>query len=193
MGKVKVYAISETEIEGILTRAVKAGVDEYIKERQRETDRQINRNLHNTKRLFESYRTLKNDLIHSEYESDEAQQELRTMCIQDLMENVWDKRAASDDAIRKEIRRLQINAWRKRQIDRAVELLREDCMQSDNPAAMRKYRVLTAVYIQDDALTVQEAAVLEGVTDRTIHSDLREALKIVTPYIFSMEEIIQDV
>ncbi len=188
MAKVKTYTIREDDLQNLITRATEAGIQAYKRAEQKARDKSINRNLHNTKKLLESYRTLKNDLIHSDYESEDAQMELRFKCIEDLMQP---SETSTDKLMAKEIERLQSNAWKKRQIERALELLEEDCNRQRvaEPEAIRKFRVIHAMYIQDEKLDVIAIAEQENITERTVYRDVSDACKMLAPYLFSIEDI----
>ena len=95
-----------------------------------------------------------------------------------------------DELMAKEISRLQENAWRKRQIERAIELLKEDCLRAGKPEAMRKYRVIMGLYILDEKKDYMDLAEQESVAEVTIHRDEREARIMLTPYLFSIDAII---
>lgn len=184
----KTYAIKKEELDQLIEQAAVAGIDAFRNEQRKARNKSINRNLHNTRKLLESYRTLKNDLLHSDYETEEAQRELRFKCVEDLMNPGESQRM--DEVMAEEIARLQENAWRKRQIERAVDLLKEDCSKPGEPEAMRKYRVIVGLYIQDDKLDYAELAEQENVVERTIYRDASDACKMLTPYLFSVDAII---
>ena len=186
------YTISQKEIDSIVNMAAgsgaNAGIAAYKKAEQKAKESTFNRNLNNTRKLLETYRTLKNDLLHSSYETDQAQEELRFKCVEDLMTPGESKRM--DDIMAREVARMQENAWRKRQIERAVELLKEDCSRPERPEDMRKYRVIMGLYIQDEKMGFEDLAEQEYVTERTIHRDAREACIMITPYLFGIDAII---
>lgn len=185
--KPKTYAITQEDIEALVKKAVDAGIEAYKKAENKAKNKTINRNLHNTRKLLESYRTLKNDLQHSDYETEDAQRELRFKCVEDLMRP---GETTMDEVMAKEIGRLQENAWRKRQIERAIELLKEDCSRPGTPELMRKYRVIVALYIQDEKMSVEELAEQENVVERTIYNDASDACKMIAPYLFKVDDII---
>ena len=188
------YTISQKEIDSIVSMAAGAGADAgiaaYKEAEQKAKDNAVNRNLNNTRKLLETYRTLKNDLLHSDYGTDQALEELRFKCVEDLMTPGESKRM--DDIMAKEVARMQENAWRKRQIERAVELLKEDCSRPERPEDMRKYRVIMGLYIQDEKMGFEDLAEQEFVTERTIHRDAREACIMITPYLFGIDAIVGD-
>ncbi len=185
--KPKTYAIKKEELDQLVEQAAVAGIDAFRNEEKKARNKIINRNLHNTRKLLESYRTLKNDLQHSDYETEDAQMELRFKCIEDLMKP---GETSMDEVMAKEISRLQENAWRKRQIERAIELLKEDCSRPGEPEAMRKYRVIMGLYIQDEKMDYAELAEKENVVERTIYRDASDACKMLAPYLFSVDAII---
>lgn len=186
MGKIKTYTIREDDLQSLIGKAAEAGIEAYKKEEDKAKKKSLNRNLHNTKKLLESYRTLKNDLLHSDYETEDAQRELRFKCVEDLMNP---GETSMDNLMAKEIERLQENAWRKRQLERALELLEEDCLRQREPEAMRKYRVIMALYIQDEPMDVPSIAEQENVTERTVYRDASDACKMLAPYLFSIDAI----
>ncbi len=185
--KPKTYAIRKEELDQLVEQAAVAGIDAFKNEEKKARNKIVNRNLHNTRKLLESYRTLKNDLQHSDYETEDAQKELRFKCIEDLMKP---GETSMDEVMAKEIARLQENAWRKRQIERAIELLKEDCSRPGEPEAMRKYRVIMGLYIQDEKMDYAELAEKENVVERTIYRDASDACKMLAPYLFSVDAII---
>ena len=185
--KPKTYSIKKEELDQLIAQAAVAGIDAFRNEEKKARNKIVNRNLHNTKKLLESYRTLKNDLQHSDYETEDAQRELRFKCIEDLMKP---GETSMDEVMAKEISRLQENAWRKRQIERAIELLKEDCSRPGEPETMRKYRVIMGLYIQDEKLDYAELAERENVVERTIYRDASDACKMLAPYLFSVDAII---
>ena len=170
-GKPKTYAIRKEELDQIIEQAAVAGIDAFRNEEKKAKNKIVNRNLHNVRKLLESYRTLKNDLLHSDYETEEAQQELRFKCVEDLM-SPGD--VSMDELMAKEISRLQENAWRKRQIERAIELLKEDCSKPGEP----------------EKLDYADLAERENVVERTIYRDASDACKMLAPYLFSVDAII---
>ena len=115
-GKSKTYAIRKEELDQIIEQAAVAGIDAFRNEEKKARNKIVNRNLHNVRKLLESYRTLKNDLLHSDYETEEAQQELRFKCVEDLMSP---DDVSMDELMAKEISRLEETPDRKG--DRVIE------------------------------------------------------------------------
>lgn len=193
MGMVqKFYTISQETIDYIISEAAKAGtqagITAYRSEHEKATDKVDKTMIANVREILKTYRSLQNDLIHSQYDTEPAQKELRFKCVEDLMNP---GETHMDDVMSKEIERLKRNAWSKRQIERAVDLLKEDCesRKLKEPEAMRKYRVIMALYIQDDPVDVLTLAEAEFVTERTIHRDISDACKMMAPYLLNIDKI----
>ena len=55
---------------------------------------------------------------------------------------------------------------------------------------MRKYRVIMGLYIQDEKLDYADLAERENVVERTIYRDASDACKMLAPYLFGVDAII---
>lgn len=188
----KFYTISQETIDYIISEAAKsgtqAGITAYRNEHEKAVDKVNKIMVANVKKILETYRPLKNDLLHSQYDTKSAQKELRFKCVEDLMDP---GETHMDDVMAKEIERLKRNAWNKRHIERAIDLLKEDCMKRElhEPEAMRKYRIIMALYIQDEKLNYEEIAEQENVVERTVYRDMTDACKMMAPYLLNIDKI----
>lgn len=184
--KPKTYAITQEEIEELVKKAADAGIEAYKKAEKKAREKAAKDIIVRVRKVLETYRALKNDLLHSEYETDVEQTELRFKCVEDLM-SPGDTNM--DDVMTKEIERLKRNAWSKRQIERAIFLLEEDCRKEGKPEAMRRYRVIIALYIQDKKLSYEEIAEQENVVERTVYKDASDACEMIAPYLLNIDKV----
>lgn len=192
MGKLSHYTIRQEDFDSLIEKAVNAGIEAYKKAEGKAKTKAVNRNLHNTRKLLESYRAVKNDIAHSDYDTMDAQHELRFKCVEDLMQpSMKSADSRMEKIMADEITRLKEGAWRIRQIERALDLLEEDCKRQGTPEAMRKYRILIDSYISDDIASQEEIAEREHISERMVRYDVQEALKMITPYLFTIDAIIE--
>lgn len=181
------YAITQEMIDDLIKKATKAGIEAYTKKETKAKEKKDRAIVGKVRKILETYRTLNNDLLHSDYETEYAQKELRFKCVEDLMSP---GETHTDDIMAREIERLRRNAWSKRQIERAIDLLEEDCRREGISEAMRKYRVIMALYIDDEKMSYEEIAEQENVVERTVYKDAAEACKMMAPYLLNIDDVI---
>ena len=54
---------------------------------------------------------------------------------------------------------------------------------------MRRYRVIMAMYIDDDKMTAQDIAEKENIEGRTVYKDITNAIKPLSALIFGIDSI----
>lgn len=134
------------------------------------------------KKMLSDYRRLKiaqkEDIRISEAEG----LELRWQYLIDLM-GAPERHIYAEDAAYARERKLQYNQYKIQQVENAVELYRKECENSRNEEAMRRYRVVKMMYIDEIAHTAQEIAEIECVSDKCVYKDLGIACKIIAVYL----------
>lgn len=186
----KFYTISQETIDYIIEAAAKAGakagIEAHKKAEEKAREKADKAIVARVRKILGTYRALKNDLLHSEYETDTEQKELRFKCVEDLMNP---GETHMDDIMAKEIERLKRNAWSKRQIERAIDLLEEDCRKEGTLEAMRRYRVIIALYMQEEKQSHETIAEIENCVPRTIYKDASDACRMIAPYLLNIDNV----
>ncbi len=65
-------------------------------------------------------------------------------------------------------------------------MYKRECETAGKSEAMRRYRAVDMLHIQEKGKTVQEIAALEGVSDKAIYKDLGTAYKALAVYMISV-------
>lgn len=185
---IPMYVLTQEQINQIAAisgkEAVKMFREEQIKadrKRAREEDK-----VKKTKKMLSSYRRIKATLSDETEFSEEEQIELRWKFIQDLMGNAKEIVGKSERTIKDTEKRRQEDMYCVYRIEKATEMYREECERSESGEAMRRYRELNMMYLDDKAYTVQEISEVENVSDKTVYKDLGIACGIVAVYLLGL-------
>lgn len=185
---IPMYVLTQEQINQIAAisgkEAVKMFREEQInadRKRAREEDK-----VKKTKKMLSSYRRIKATLSDETEFSEEEQIELRWKFIQDLMGNAKEIVGKSERTIKDTEKRRQEDMYCVYRIEKATEMYREECERSGSGEAMRRYRELNMMYLDDRAYTVQEISEVENVSDKTVYKDLGIACGIVAVYLLGL-------
>ncbi len=185
---IPMYVLTQEQINQIAAISGKEAVKMFRKEqvkadrkRAREEDKVMK-----TKKMLSSYRRIKETLSDETEFSEEEQIELRWKFIQDLMGNAKEIIGKSERTIKDTEKRRQEDMYCVYRIEKATEMYREECERSGSAEAMRRYRELNMMYLDDRAYTVQEISEVENVSDKTVYKDLGIACGIVAVYLLGM-------
>ncbi|MCI8561988.1 MAG: MerR family transcriptional regulator [Lachnospiraceae bacterium] len=185
---IPMYVLTQEQINQIAAisgkEAVKMFREEQVKadrKRAREEDK-----VKKTKKMLSSYRRIKATLSDEAEFSEGEQIELRWKFIQDLMGNAKEIVGKSERTIKDTEKRRQEDMYCVYRIEKATEMYREECERSGSGEAMRRYRELNMMYLNDKEYTVQEISEVENVSDKTVYKDLGIACGIVAVYLLGL-------
>lgn len=160
----------------------KAAIDVYTKQKNKDHKKRIDRRLRDTKRLMRSYREIKvhaGDAITSLSEIADEDYEF----FKSLMEgedNI-DVSAIVHTKARSAIMLTHIDAMIK-----AYETISHN---SKKPEEQRKFRVLEAMYLGEEAVPASEVAEREHIDTRTVYRDLDAACEKMSALLFGIQWI----
>lgn len=161
---------------------VKAAMDYLAEERQKAKRSRCDRRLHNTRLLLKNYRLFRK---HAEGAVFNARQAKESAV--DILDGL-DDAALSDGAYVEGIKKSQQRTVIiLRHIDEMLRYWRVICEQSGKPEDMRRYRVITALYIDPERLRAEDIAEREGIEPRTIYKDVSTAVKPLSALIFGID------
>jgi len=182
------YVLTKDEIENIAQVASREAVKAYRAEQKKEDKRRAKETdkVSKTKKMLSSYRRIKATLSEEAEFTEEEKIELRWRFIEDLMGNARDIAKKSELTIRDSEKRRQEDLYCIDRIEKAMELYRSECEKSKNEEAKRRYRELEAMYIADEEMTVEEIAVRENVSEKTVYRDLGLACGIIAVYMMGI-------
>ncbi len=186
--KIPTYILTQEQINEIAAIAGKEAVHVFRteqakaeKKRAKDEDK-----VKKTKKMLSSYRRIKATLSDEAEFTEEEQIELRWKFIQDLMGNVRETVGKSERTIQDTEKRRQEDLYCVYRIEKATEMYREECEKSGSDEAMRRYRELSMMYLDEKIYTVQEISEVEKVSDKTVYKDLGIACGIVAVYLLGM-------
>lgn len=186
--KIPMYVMTQEQIDQIAAIAGKEAVSTF-REEQAKADRKRAREenkVRRTKKMLNSYRRIKSTLSDEEEFTEEEKIELRWEFIRDLMGAAKETLSKSERVIQDKEKRRQEDLYCIYRIEKATEMYREECEKSGSEEAMRRYRELSMMYLEDNPYTVQEIAEIENISDKTVYKDLGIACGIVAVYLLGI-------
>ena len=177
-------ASKKSEMSSELKREiVELTIETYHKEAEKQRERNRDRRLHNTKILMEKYRGF---VVHSEsavYDALQVDEDDELRNIMELMD-CGDK-GFSVESVRQSIARTRILVHH---VNKMLDFYEYKCKHSRKPENARRFRVIKAMYLDEDSKTPEMLAETERVEVRTIYRDLKAALQELSALIFGYFE-----
>lgn len=180
------YSLTQEQLNSIAAIAADKAVEAYRSEEQKTQKRRDNENVRVTKRKLQSYRRVKASLAETEAFTEDEKIELRWAFVNDLMGCDFTGILRADDRIKAIENKRKRDSFEIYIIDRAMSLYKAEVEKSSNEEARRRYRVICAMYITDEPMTVEEIAEIENVSEKTVYRDIGLACKIIAVYLLGM-------
>lgn len=186
------YAVLAGDQGSVVRDAARRGAEALRKEqaaiRKRESTRNIDKRLHNTRLLLKNYRMLKEHFENAIYtlEEERAVGELKPGDIWRLLNNSTPNDEIFIESICKSATRTMIIL---QHLDKMLEIYAAFCDRSQMESVKRQYRVLKARYLDEPQISMMEIADREHIHKRTAEKDLDAAIEGVTALIFGIDAI----
>ncbi len=166
-------------------KGAEVALETYEKERKRRAKEADDRRLHNTKLLLRNYRLLK---LHTSNSISDPEQACEDETIADVLQKIWagSEQGYDDiyiDSIRKSATRTLIIV---RHVEEMFGIYEAYCVKSKRLEEMRRYRVIKALYIDDQQQSVREVADIEQIDTRTVYKDVDAACIPLSALIFGI-------
>ena len=184
----KITHLTKEEIEELVKTCAQIGANAY-KEQEAEAQRRIAKNNDPARRMKKKllgYRRAKKSLKEEQQFTPLDQREYRYAFIEDLMGDPTKNCDRTERMLMVEEEKRRQAYFEICQIDRALDLYKQECQESGNQEDIRRYRTLVRFYISDKASTVTEISELENVSEKTVYRDLRIACEILCQYAVGM-------
>ena len=183
---------TSTDIEAIIRETAKLAALEsaraVLKEQAQKAAGRADRRLHNTKLLLKNYRMFKKHCTGAVYTDEtgdhDGKEEETALELLDMM--LQRNNAITVESIRNSCRRTKIMV---RHIDSMLALYETYCEQSKNEAHKRGYRIIKAMYIDDEAKSIEQLAALEGVSTRQAYRDHDAAVEKISALMFGIDAL----
>ena len=163
----------------------KTAIEAYERRMKIAQTERADRRLHNTKLLLRNYRLFKEHCDNAVYEVEKLTSEETIYDILDAISGV-DTSGAFVESIKKSVARTVTIV---QHIDVMFQLYETYCYRSGKPEEERRYRVIKALYIDDNPPTIEELAKQENIYPRTIYKDVDAACERLSALIFGIDGI----
>ena len=163
--------------------AIEIAIEVYEKQRNREFENRSDRRLRNTKLLLDNYRALADHVRYAVYDIERAEAESVT-AILDMMEHRPHDDSLTIESIKRTTARTAIIV---EHIAAMVQVYRVVCESSVIPEDLRRYKVISSLYIDPHPLSVEELAESEYVSTRTIYRDRDIAVERLAALLFGLD------
>lgn len=165
----------------------KTAIDIMEKERQKHLSERHKKKLRNTKLLLRNFRMFK---LHSENAVAELQ-DIDEDTYQVFEEMMMSSEKVSNnnlfvESIKKSVARTRIIVTHVVDMLKLYEIY---CEQSGKPEDTRRFRVISAMYVDEEALSVSQIAEVEGIDERTVYKDIDAAVDKLSALIFGIDGV----
>lgn len=161
---------------------VQAAMDYIAEERSKAKKSRYDRRLHNTKLLLRNYRHFKKHAEGAIFNAKKVKE--NAIDILDGLDNTMLDDNAYVDGIKKSQQRTIIIM---RHIDEMLKYYRVICEKSKKAEVMRRYRIITDMYIDGEKTTVEKLAANENIEVRTVYKDIKLAVMDLSSLIFGVD------
>lgn len=167
-----------------ITAGVQAALEEMEAEKQRQKTGRYDRRLRKTRLLLKRYRVLQKHVQGAVFDG----RLVRESAV-DILDGL-DEVAYDEDLYIESIKRSQQRTMIiLRHIDQMLRYYRIDCEESGIPEAMRRYREIMALYIEEPRRSATEIGAQEQVATRTVWKDVRAAIPPLSALIFGIDSL----
>lgn len=175
-------------IQETARKAAREGAKEVIAEQTRKAAGRCDRRLRNTKLLLKNYRMFKKHCTGAVYTDEtgdhDGKEEETALELLDMM--LQRNNAITVESIRNSCRRTKIMI---RHIDSMLALYETCCERSKNEVQKRGYRIIKAMYIDDETKSIEQLAALESVSTRQAYRDHDAAVEKISALMFGIDAL----
>lgn len=180
--KVEFVALTKAELEDMIREAAlvaaKTAADTFDRAHRKEEKEKIDRRLHNTKLLLRNYHSMKENCENSVYEK-------TTENVDDMIEEIMGMKDEKViiDSIRRSASRTMLMI---EHIDKMLDVFRIYCSKYGEKEK-RQYKVIKAMYISKQNVTVADLAKKFNVSKVTIYDDIKVAEERLSTLFFGID------
>lgn len=163
--------------------AVRIAIEVWEQQKQKEIKQHIDRRLRNTKLLLDNYRSFTAHVQFAVYGTEGINEE-SAIYILDMMDAYGGMDSVAIESIKRSTARTAVIVAH---IDEMLSVYRTMCEASNKPEVLRRYRIISALYIEDDQLSISDLAEREFVDQRTIYRDRDIAFERLAALFFGID------
>ena len=167
-----------------IENGIRAAMDYLAEEKEKARKSRYDRRLRNTRLLLKNYRSFKRHAQGAIFNAKQAKE--NAIDILDGLDDGMLNDSLYVEGIKKSQQRTIIIL---NHVEEMLRYYRIACEQSGKDEELRRYRVIMAMYIDDDKMTAQEIAEKENIEARTVYKDITNAIKPLSALIFGIDSI----
>jgi len=188
IGAANYIAVASRIMEIAVQRGTEAGIraamDYLVEERKQLKKGRYDRRLRNTRLLLKNYRSFSNYAKNAVYKASQLKE--NAVDILDGLDEYSFDDSLYIESIKKSQQRTLIIL---KHIDEMLRYYRIDCEQSGKDEELRRYRIITAYYINEQRKSAEQIAEDEHIERRTLYKDINIALKPIAALIFGIDSM----
>lgn len=139
-----------------------------------------------TKSILGEYRLMKKVQKTKEFLPSHGEvNELYWRFLEELMGKPEEKRIMEDVAYVISKKHLY-NSYKVWRVETAIDFFKEECKSQKTKEALRRYRIIRMMYIDNDRKTIGDIAKQEGVSEKTVYKDIDIACNAIAVYLASI-------
>lgn len=162
----------------------KAALAAYKREAERTVHERVDRRLHNTELLLKNYRMFKSHAENAVYSAQDIDEDAY-----DIIDLMSDRGNDSDMVVESIKQSVARTATIVSHIDTMLNLYRTYCITSGTPEELRRWDVVSGLYIEEPPKTIRQLANDHICTERTIYRDIDDAYGKIAALIFGIDGI----
>jgi len=176
--------VKNAAMDSGIERGVKAAMEYLEHERKQLCKGRQDRRLRNTKLLLRNYRDLKTHVTGAIFSARQAKESAI-----DILDGL-DSYDMTDELYIESVKRSQQRTVIiLAHIDEMIRYYRISVERSNRPEDMRAYRVIMAMYIEDEPVSVDAIAEQEHIERRTVYKDINTGVRQLSALIFGIDSL----
>lgn len=162
----------------------KAALAAYKREAERTVHERVDRRLHNTELLLKNYRMFKSHAENAVYSAQDVDEDAY-----DIIDLMSDRGSDSEMVVESIKQSVARTVTIVSHIDAMLKLYRAYCVSAGTPEELRRWDVVSGLYIEEQPKTIRQLATDHFCTDRTIYRDVDDACEKIAALIFGIDGI----
>lgn len=163
--------------------AARVAIEMWEKEKKKEVRNRVDRRLRNTKLLMDNYRSFVAHVRYAVFDSQSAYEE-SAIYILDMMDSSDGVDSVAIESIKRSTARTAVIVSH---IDEMLKVYKLMCESSRKPEDLRRFRIISALYIDNDQLSILDIADAEHVDQRTVYRDRDIAFERLSALFFGID------
>ena len=179
------YVIDDAQLRTICETAANAGIMAYREEHEKAERERQNRVLNSAKTLVMNYRRFKKMCELSVYDKDTVNEDdLKE--VMELMTGYFRHTDVEVLSIKSKVVRTKMIMDH---VDTMLKVYESQCEAAPDPEEARRFRVIKALYLDEEPMTVRDVSEIEAITVSTVYRDCDKAFRKLAVLFFGIDGV----